>query len=218
MTSKILVNKEKMSEVLSMVFLLTIIVMETFIGKNSILDVMYTACGITGLAMWFKKDNLGLIMISISLSISAYMGNVVDELLLIINIIILFIRMFKASRKNEKALMETTNFKEAKWYVRLLVVNLYVVFICNSYLRNTDGKYTLLSLIWAYSPLVLYTFLLLRDLVMVEISFSIMALLNIYINYMMYKVNGLWFGIVEMVMISFIVYSAAKSIGNNRSK
>ncbi len=218
MASKVLVNKEKMREVISMVFLLTIIVMEAFIGKNSILDVMYTACGIAGLAMWFQKDNLGLIMISISLSISAYMGSAVDEILLILNIIILFIRMFKASRKNEKALMETTNFKEAKWYVRLLVVNLYVVFICNSYLKNTDGKYTLLSLIWAYSPLVLYTFLLLKDLVMVEISFSIMALLNIYINYMMYKVNGLWFGIVEMIMISFIIYSAAKSIDNNRSK
>lgn len=207
-----MMSKLNIREILSLAFLLTIIFLEAFYGKNDLLDIMYIACGIIGLYIWFYKENYGWLIICVALGISACKGSYADKLVLLITLFIIFIKTIKAGKKNEQALSKTTIFKEAKWYIRVIIISLFIIIICNSYLLISDDKYSMLSLMWAFCPLFLYVCMMIKDFKMVKLALSIMISINAYINYKLFAVSNVWFGLAEIFMIGFIIVTAVMGL------
>lgn len=202
----------KMYDLVSLAFFITIILLELFVGKIGLLNVMYVAAGVLGVYTWFFRDNLGLLIICVSLGINASMGNLVDRLILIFTLFIIFIRLVKANKKNEQALMRATKFVVSKWYNMVSILCLFVVIVTNSYVFLNKDEYSMLSILWSFLPLLVYTSLIINDLFLVKLALTLTLAVNGYIHCMMFTVDGVWYGLVETFMIGFILFSAIRKV------
>lgn len=191
------------------ILMIAYIVGEGLITNRVSLGFIGYIIGLTGMCIWFKYKNIGLLLVSMSLIPNAISKDIIATVSIVT--ILIYVGINIAKGDNWYTL---TGYKVTEWFVKLAIVSLYISTVITYYRYN---RHEIISIIFIVTPVFILISMFSSDIQMVKCFLIIELTTRIVLDLKIISYDSKYLGIIDTVLTIVAIVASYKRSINGRA-